>query len=264
MGWKIVNGTSKGSWKPYWLDLLKHLQDGIPHDWFVIVTTDRGLYASWFYEAIVALGWHPMMRINHQGYYRPIAESQFLPLSQLITQVGQRYCAPVTCFKYNSLECTLMASWESNYADPWLVVTDLPASNAQICWYGMRSWLECLFKDIKRGGLGWHHTKMSDPQRAERLWLAIAVATLWLVSLGGQTNNHLPVNSLEQVEFDNSEECSNFTADFQPLPAFVSLPTPACNLSLFRRGFLHFLASAIRQIPLTEGSFTSQFSLSSG
>lgn len=29
-----------------------------------------------------------------------------------------------------------------------------------------------------------------SPQRAERLWLALAVATLWIVILGGGIENH--------------------------------------------------------------------------
>src|SRR5947209_15670119 len=41
------------------------------------------------------------------------------------------------------------------------------------------------FKDSKRGGWQWQHTRMEDPRRAERLWLAIAVATLWLLRVGG-------------------------------------------------------------------------------
>ena len=45
----------------------------------------------------------------------------------------------------------------------------------------------------KRGGWGWHQTKMVDPERAERLWLAIAVATLWAVSVGGEVDATLPV-----------------------------------------------------------------------
>ena len=52
----------------------------------------------------------------------------------------------------------------------------------------MRSWIEGGFKDCKRGGWGWHQTKMVDPARAERLWLAIAVATLWVVSVGGEVD----------------------------------------------------------------------------
>ena len=41
----------------------------------------------------------------------------------------------------------------------------------------MRSWIECLFKDNKRGGLAWHQTKITNPKRAERHWLAIAIAS---------------------------------------------------------------------------------------
>lgn len=264
VAWKIVNGTSKGSWKPYWLQLLEHLQDGIPDEWFVIVTTDRGLYASWLYEAIVRLGWHPMMRINHQGYYRQAKESTFLPLSQLITQVGQNYCADVTCFKTNSLDCTLVANWESGYVDPWLLITDLPPQTAQACWYGMRSWIECLFKDIKRGGLGWHHTKMTDPKRAERLWLAIAVATLWLVSVGGQTGTDLPASSLSLDNPTNSPNSLASTYSFQPeISSTAFEKANCCHLSCFRRGFLMILANIIQQLPLPIGHFTSQFSLSS-
>ena len=31
----------------------------------------------------------------------------------------------------------------------------------------MRSWIECSFKDTKRGGFDWHQTKTTDPVRAE-------------------------------------------------------------------------------------------------
>ena len=40
---------------------------------------------------------------------------------------------------------------------------------------------------------------MVDPERAERLWLAIAVATLWAVSVGGQVDANLPVSSLQAL-----------------------------------------------------------------
>ena len=69
VAWKIVSATEKGSWKPHWLKLLENLKDGVPDEWWVMVTTDRGLYAPWLYEAIEQLGWHPFMRINHQGAY---------------------------------------------------------------------------------------------------------------------------------------------------------------------------------------------------
>ena len=40
---------------------------------------------------------------------------------------------------------------------------------------------------------------MTDAARASRLWLAIAVATLWVVSVGGQADASLPCSSLEAL-----------------------------------------------------------------
>ncbi|MGL4553495.1 MAG: transposase, partial [Gemmataceae bacterium] len=77
---------------------------------------------------------------------------------------------------------TLLARWEEGYAEPWLVLTDLPPESASAAWYGLRTWIEQGFKVIKGGGWKWDRTRMEDPERVERLWLA--VATLWSVALG--------------------------------------------------------------------------------
>jgi hypothetical protein len=66
-------------------------------------------------------------------------------------------------------------------------------------WYGKRGWIEQGFKDDKRGGWQWHQTQMTDPTWAERLWLAIAVATVWVVSVGGEADASLPARMLEAL-----------------------------------------------------------------
>jgi hypothetical protein len=38
-----------------------------------------GWYAKWLYEAIVAVGWHPFLRINRQGTYCPTDSDTFPP-----------------------------------------------------------------------------------------------------------------------------------------------------------------------------------------
>jgi hypothetical protein len=40
---------------------------------------------------------------------------------------------------------------------------------------------------------------MSDPERAARLWLAVAVATLWLLSVGGAADEAIPASTLLDV-----------------------------------------------------------------
>ena len=54
-------------------------------------------------------------------------------------------------------------------------------------------------RDYKRGQWGWQHTKLLDPERAERLWLALAVSTLWVGGVGSQAEVSRPAKQLEQL-----------------------------------------------------------------
>ena len=66
-------------------------------------------------------------------------------------------------------------------------------------WYGVRAWIEQGFKVTKRAGWQWQRTRMTQPDRAARLWLAVAVATLWLLSVGGQAEETIPESTLPDV-----------------------------------------------------------------
>jgi hypothetical protein len=86
------------------------------------------------------------------------------------------------------LECTLLACWEEGYEEPWFLVTDLEPDGAEALWYGMRSWIEAGYKLLKRGGWQWQATRMTDPERVERLWLVLAVATRYVMAVGGEAD----------------------------------------------------------------------------
>lgn len=89
---------------------------------------------------------------------------------------------------------------DAPHADPWLILTDLPPEAADACWYRVRRWIECGFKDTKRGGWHGEQTKMTDPARAARLWLAIAVVTLWVLSAGSAAEEELgPASTLPDL-----------------------------------------------------------------
>ena len=79
------------------------------------------------------------------------------------------------------------------------MLTDLAPEASNVVWYGMRAWIEGGFKDTKRGGWQWHQTKMTEPARASRLWLAIAVATLWVLSVGGEADATPSASGLEAL-----------------------------------------------------------------
>ena len=248
VAWKVVEAEAKGSWQPHWLALLSDLEGSVPAEWTVIVMSDRGLYAPWLYQHIRSLGWHPFMRINKQGNFRPLGEAKFRSLATAAPTVGSAWCGKVECFsgEVSRLQCTLLARWDEGYEEVWLIVTDLAPQQATAVWYGMRSWIEGGFKDTKRGGWHWHQTKMIDQERAERLWLAIAVATLWVVSVGGEADANLPVSSLQALP---QTHVARRTATGRSRPRM---------LSCFARGIVTIIATLIRGDGLVLGRFVPE------
>lgn len=198
VAWTVLPAGKKHAWRGEWLRMLRQVRKAAPRRFFVIVLADRGLYARWLYRRIVRLGWHPLLRINVGGTFRPAASAQYRPLRNFVPQPGTQWAGTGTAFAgpRRRLNCTLLACWEGGYTDPWLLLTDLAPSAGEACWYGLRAWIEQGFKLMKRGGWQWQRTRMTDPQRAARLWLAVAVATLWLLSVGGEAEAAIPVGTL--------------------------------------------------------------------
>lgn len=188
VAWKVVGGHEKGSWRPHWEGLLTHLDGSIAADWQVLGMADRGWYARWLFQAICACGWHPFLRLNLGVKARAVGEGRFDWISQGTPAPGTKWKGSVECCmqKASRVTGTLLMHWQEGYEHPWVVLTDLSPQEAEVCWYGMRTWVETGFKDFKRGLWGWHHSKMQEASRVERLWLAMAIAQLWSVSVGCQ------------------------------------------------------------------------------
>jgi hypothetical protein len=240
VAWVVVPATTKGKWRPHWEALLDSMEGVVPADWLVVVLADRGLYARWLYQAIARQQWHPFLRINHQGQYRPVGATRFRPLATVVRPGEAGWSGAVECFVSSAcrLRCTLVAQWAEPHRDPWLILTDLPPEVAQAAWYAMRSWIECGFKDYQRGGWGWHQTKMTDPARAARLWLVLAVATFAVVRAGGAAHS-----GLETVVWDG-------VPDLAPVRPRGSRPR---LLSCFRLGVVRILAALVRGRRLPRG-----------
>lgn len=148
VAWKVIGAHAKGSWRPYWEELLMRLQGSIPEDWFVLVLADRGLYARWLFESIVGNGWHPFLRINLAVKARALGEGDFDWISRWVPVPGTQWQGMVECFvdKKSRLVCTLLMCWQQGYEHPWVVLTDLAPDAANVAWYGLRTWVECGFK----------------------------------------------------------------------------------------------------------------------
>jgi Transposase DDE domain len=245
VAWTVLAATAKHAWRREWLRMLRQVRRAIPRAWTVIVLADRGLYARWLFRRITRLGWHPFLRINTGGTFRPQGHVRAVPLKTLVPEPGTTWQGTGIAFKgrQRQLHCTLLACWEAGYKDPWLILTDLPPEASTACWYGLRAWIEQGFKITKRAGWQWQRTRMTMPERAARLWLAVAVATLWLLSVGGEADEAIPASTVPEV-----------TA-LLPMPLRLRRATRLRLVSVFRQGWTLILVALLEQAPLPMGRF---------
>src|SRR4029453_5885478 len=127
------------------------------------------------------------------------------------------------------------------YKDPWLILTDLPPEARDAAWYGLRAWIEQGFKITKRPGWQGHRPRITDREGAARVGWAVAVATLGLLSVGGEADETIPASTLLAV----TALCSG-----RPRTRRATRPR---LVGVFRQGGGGLLGALLRQEPLPEG-----------
>lgn len=187
VAWHVRRADQKGSWNLHWRRLLRHVLRALGEGWDVTVLSDRGLESGWLFRAIVRLGAHPLMRVKAEGTFRPDGWRKAWRLGRFAAAAGRRWAGRGVAYQRDArLACTLLACWEAEHAEPWLLLTDRDPAAANPAWYGFRAWIEQGFKVVKGGGWQWQRSRVTDPRRAARQWAALALATLWLVEVGGE------------------------------------------------------------------------------
>jgi hypothetical protein len=253
VAWMILPAMAKGRWKPHWISLLQSLRqnlDTVAPSRKVLVLADRGLYARWLFRTVVKQGWHPMLRINSQNADFQPEGGDYRPVASLLKETGDHYCAQGVMFRSPQarLTCTLTACWAEGCDTPWLVVTDLAPDQVQAAWYGMRNWIERSFKLTKSGGWNWQDTRMTDPRRAERQWLAMAVATVFLLRQGGSHECDQP-QAAPMVEPHSG-------ISVKPSP--VQSQHPRRILSAFRTGLILVQLAVLGGLPRAHKGFSPE------
>lgn len=185
VAWAVLPANTPGAWNPRWIELLRRVAAALGNGWQAVVLSDRGLESPDLFREIVGLGMHPLMRIKAGAKFRPSGWTKFYPVTGFVQRDGERFAMSGTAYSGTQLPCTLLATRVAGCAEAWMILTDLSPAAADACWYALRSWIEQGFKVIKSAGWQWHKSRMTHTDRAERLWVAVAVTTLWLVEVGG-------------------------------------------------------------------------------
>ena len=137
----------------------------------------------------------------------------------------------------------MLARWDEGDTDPWCILTAWPPEASEACWYGLRAWIEPGFTVTKRAGWQWQRPRMTEPQRAARLWLAVAVATVGLLSVGGMADAAIPDRTRLDVSAALGMQCRQRRATRRRL------------VSAFRRGWTLILVARLDHEPLPMATF---------
>ena len=162
--------------------LLERVRSGIPEGTTVLVEADRGIGNSpQLWRAIEKMGWYYWVRVT--GHVRVCLEDgSEVTFRSLSPKPASRWHGKVRAFKKAGwLTCWAEARWDKG-KEPWLLLTNYPA--AQGDWYALRMWEEVAFKDFKSSGWQWQRSHVWDPEHANRLWLVMALAYVWAISIG--------------------------------------------------------------------------------
>lgn len=185
LAWQVYEGQSATlAWRRY-RPVLSRTLKWLPPDTHVILLADRGFRTTQLMRWCVAQGWHYRIRLKGNTRVR-LADGRQLRLKDLHLRPGMvRFLQSVHLEHdgYGPLHVAL--SWDQTpNAQPWYIATDQAASWSTLVEYGYRMDIDESFRDDKSGGFQLEDSGLTDVVSVSRLLLVLAVATLYLVSVG--------------------------------------------------------------------------------
>ncbi len=186
IAWRLLPTTQPHAWRPEWEALLRSLLGQVPASVSMYVLTDRGLWASWLFRAIVRNGWHPLMRIHPNGVFRARWQRQAQPIAFYCPERGHQRAVEGFAFGHR-LRCTLVVFWGARAESPWYLLTDghLSVSEAVEAYRG-RVRIERWFRQCKRGGYGWLRLRSGSSVRMSWVWWVYALVVWWSWRMRGR------------------------------------------------------------------------------
>ena len=167
------------------IDLLKAVHDLIPEGTTVIMLGDGEFDGTHWLALLEAYGWKYSCRTakNSKCY----EQGEDFRLMDICPQRGgMTEVAEVGFTDQRVLKLRVVAYWGREYDEPLYLVTNFPVGREAVHWYKKRYRIETLFSDLKGRGFNLQKSGLRNPERVDRLLIALALAYIWLIDLGEQ------------------------------------------------------------------------------
>jgi hypothetical protein len=185
VAWRVV--PQQTTWPDrqivYLRAMFAEIAAALPAGCTVTLLTDRGLTAPDLIDLCTELGWHYVLRQSisaGQTNRVRVGEAPEQRLWELVTGPGQHWCGTVALFKEAGWRTVaLTIRWDRGAAEPWVLISDRAAGVDRVREYRRRMRVEATYEDEKRRGFQIEGSKVTDPDRFNRLLLVLHLA-LWM------------------------------------------------------------------------------------
>lgn len=211
--------------------LLLMLRDMIPRTIKVVILADRGFgrTALATFCQRQGLGYviriQPSVTVRLRGFYGKLLDYPvYKGIAKVLKRVSYRSDGAVTQ--------NVVVHWRRNLPQKrdecWFLMSDQPGSAHQLCnLYGRRMTIEQLFRDDKSKRNGWslRDTRITKPDRLDRLLLIMAIAYLLLCGVGLIAKTQFTAKAWCSTNRD--KECSIYTIGLIMLDKIDTSPPEA-------------------------------------
>jgi hypothetical protein len=224
----------------HWVELLDYLENLLADGMTVIILADREFGSVDRLRYVEKKRWAYAIRVKgNVEFYDPAWGQPFdwLTLKRIAPAIGTQYAlTDIKLTKTELYSIHLACAWAVGSDEPWFIATNLSQPIQALKEYRRRFGCEELFSDLKKRGFNWQDSLIRDPQRFARLLLALALLTVFLLTLGRQLR--LQHDDLEVTSPSHRRRLSLFQTARRWLRRRLAqnrLPT-----SLSSRPFWHF------------------------
>lgn len=208
------------------LALLKRLQPLIPQGVTVSLVGDGEFGNPQILALLDEWGWDYVLR-QAKNTKILVAETRRCRLDELPIQRGQIRLWQDVYLTDQAYPTNLVVVWRASEEEPVFLATNQISVKATWRLYKRRMWIEEMFGDMKGHGFDLEKTRLRQPDRLNRLMLAVSLVYLWLVSVGEYVLKH---DFATQIDRNDRRDLSIFRLgmDFIQRRLTLNDPIPDC------------------------------------
>ena len=154
---------------------------------------DRGLSCLNLIKLCQKMGWHYVLRIKNEEWFRQKFRHYYQGWVQgkhVIKKEGEAWYGKVLLWQEHQVEIWLSACWEPGYQEPWFLISDRKASHQRVREYAVRMRVEATFEDQKSRGCMIECSRFTNRDHLNRWLLAVFLALWWMAHLGSSCIHH--------------------------------------------------------------------------